>query len=118
MQQVHPPGCGQTRAFQGTSYQDVGPHILLEYHTHFGASADLVPGSFSFIFILFIFLSIRKGSAGPDLPVAVQPLLHHLGHQRVAAPPRALLHGHQHTPLSHTAVQPLTEQALLLLLVT
>lgn len=64
---------------------------------------------FSFIFIVVVFLSVGQGGTRPDLSVAVEPLLHHVRDQRVVAPPRALLQGHQHAALGHTAVQPLPE---------
>ncbi|TNN63328.1 hypothetical protein EYF80_026430 [Liparis tanakae] len=55
--------------------------------------------------------------AGADLPVAVQPLLHHLGDERVAAAAGAFLERHQDAALRHAAVQPLPQQLLLLLLI-
>lgn len=97
------------------------PCLCLEHHTPWGhhRADTLVSRSLlcSFVFVVFIFLSIRQGRARPDLPVAVQPLLDHVRDQGVAAPPRALLHGDQHAPLGHAAVQPLAQQPLLLLLV-
>lgn len=71
----------------------------------------------SLIVVVLVLLAVRQGRAGPDLAVAVQPLLHHLGDQRVVAPAGALLHGHQDPSLGHAAVQPLPQQLLLLLLV-
>lgn len=73
---------------------------------------------FSFIFIIFVFLSIRQGCTRPDLSVAVKPFFYHLRDQGVISPPRALLHGHENAPLSHAAVQPLPEQFFLLFLIT
>ena len=72
----------------------------------------------SFIIITLVFLAIRKGSTRADLSVAIKPLLHHLGDQRMVAPARALLHGHQDPSFCHTAVQPLPKQLFLLFLVT
>ncbi|KAG9346079.1 hypothetical protein JZ751_007897 [Albula glossodonta] len=70
----------------------------------------------SLVLVILILLSVRQGCAGPDLPVAIQPLLHHLGDQGVVPPPGALLQCHQHPAVRHAAVQPLPQQLLLLLL--
>lgn len=78
----------------------------------------LLLGLSSLVFIVFILLSVRQGGTGPDLSVAVKPLFYHLRDQGVVSAPRALLHGDQNAPLSHTAVQPLPEQFFLLFLVT
>lgn len=120
-------GCGSGETLPSTSCQvHFTPRcvLCLEQHTQVGSPTEQIPWSsglrffFSFIFIIFVFLSIRQGCTGPDLPVAVKPFLHHLRDQGVISPPRALLHGHENTPLGHTAVQPLPEQLLLLFLVT
>lgn len=100
------------------------PCALLGANTHVGSRTELIPWSsvlgffFSFIFIIFVFLSIRQGCTRPDLSVAVKPFFYHLRDQGVISPPRALLHGHENAPLSHAAVQPLPEQFFLLFLIT
>lgn len=119
-------GCGSEETLPSRCQVRFTPRcvLCLEQHTQVGSPTERIPWSsvlrffFSFIFIIFVFLSIRQGCTGPDLPVAVKPLLHHLRDQGVTPPPSALLHGHENAPLRHTAVQPLPEQLLLLLLVT
>lgn len=73
---------------------------------------------FSFIVIIFVFLSVGQGCTRPDLSVAVKPFFYHLRDQGVVSPPRAFLHGNQYSALSHAAVQPLPEQFFLLFLIT
>lgn len=97
--------------------------LCLEHRSSVEVTTELVPCSsalwlFSFIFIIFVFLPIRQGCTRPDLSVAVKPFFYHLRDQRVISPPRALLHGHENSSLSHTAVQPLPEQLFLLFLIT
>lgn len=72
----------------------------------------------SLIVVVFLLFAIRQRGTGADLPVAVQPLLHHLGDKRVVAAAGALLKSHQDSTLRHTAVQPLPQQLLLLLFIT
>lgn len=96
------------------------PCLCLEHHSlgHHRAATSVSRSLLcSLVFVVFVFLAVRQGRARPDLPVAVQPLLDHVRDQGVAAPPRAFLHGDQHATLGHAAVQPLTQQPLLLLLV-
>lgn len=93
---------------------------LLQHNAHSGSRAlrcSFALYSPSLVVVVLVLLAVRQGRAGPDLAVAVQPLLHHLGDQRVVAPAGALLHGHQNPSLGHAAVQPLPQQLLLLLLV-
>lgn len=72
--------------------------------------------SCSLIFVLLFLLAIWEGRTGAQLPVAIQPLLHHLCDERMAPPPRALLQRHQDSTLRHATVQPLPQQTLLLIL--
>jgi hypothetical protein len=76
------------------------PHgtLCLKHHTNFGAITYLMPWSyapryFSFIFIIFIFLSIRQGCTRPYLSVAVKSFFYHLHDQGVVSLWRAFLHG-------------------------
>jgi len=71
----------------------------------------------SLVIVVLLLLAVGQRGAGADLPVAVQPLLHHLGDERVAAAAGALLKRHQNPALRHAAVQPLAQQLLLLLLI-
>lgn len=72
----------------------------------------------SLIIVVFFLFAIRQRSAGSDLPVAIQPLLHHLGDEWVVAVAGAFLKSHQNAALCHTAVHPLPQQLLLLLFIT
>lgn len=72
----------------------------------------------SLIIIVFLLFTIRQRGAGSDLPVAVQPLLHHLGDEWVVAVAGAFLKSHQNAALCHTAVHPLSQQLLLLFFIT
>lgn len=72
----------------------------------------------SLVVVLLLLFAVGQRRAGADLPVAVQPLLHHLRDERVVAAAGALLKGHQDPTLRHAAVQPLPQQPLLLLLIT
>lgn len=72
----------------------------------------------SLIIIVFLLFTIRQRSTGSDLPVAIQPLLHHLGDERVVAVAGAFLKSHQNAALCHAAVHPLPQQLLLLLFIT
>lgn len=75
------------------------------------------PEMTSLIIVFFFLFAVRQRGAGSDLPVAVQPLLHHLRDERVVAPSGAFLEGYQDAALRHAAVQPLPQQFLLLLFV-
>lgn len=93
---------------------------LLQHNAHSGSHTlrcSFALYSPSLIVVILVLLAVGQGRAGPDLAVAVEPLLHHLGDQRVVAPAGALLHGHENSSLRHAAVQPLPQQLLLLLLV-
>ncbi len=70
----------------------------------------------SLVFVLLFLLSIGESWTSGELPVTVQPLLHHLSDKRVVPPPGALLHGHQNPALRNAAVHPLPQHPLLLLL--
>lgn len=72
----------------------------------------------SLVFIVFLLFAVRQRGTGADLPVAIQPLLHHLGDEWVVAAAGAFLKSHQDPALRHTAVQPLPQQLLLLLFIT
>lgn len=72
----------------------------------------------SLVVIVFLLFAIRQRGTGADLPVAIQPLLHHLGDKWVVAAAGAFLKSHQDPALRHTAVQPLSQQLLLLLFIT
>lgn len=82
------------------------------------SSSPPTPRASSLVVVVFLLLPVGQRGAGPDLPVAVQPLLHHLSDQRVVPAPRALLQGHEDAPVCHAAVQPLPQQLLLLLFIT
>lgn len=70
------------------------------------------------VVVVFLLLAVGQRGAGADLPVAVQPLLHHLGDERVVAAAGAFLESDQNATFCHTAVQPLPQELLLLLLIT
>lgn len=72
----------------------------------------------SLVVVVFLLLAVGQRGAGADLPVAVQPLLHHLGDKWVVAAAGAFLKSHQNPALRHAAVQPLPQQLLLLLFIT
>lgn len=72
----------------------------------------------SLVIIVLLLLAVGQRGAGADLPVAVQPLLHHLSDERVVAAAGAFLQCHQNAAFCHAAVQPLSKELLLLLFVS
>lgn len=70
------------------------------------------------VVVVFLLLAVGQRGAGADLPVAVQPLLHHLSDERVVAAAGAFLKRNQNAALCHAAVQPLPQELLLLLFIT
>lgn len=83
--------------------------------------ADLLPAPasvLSLVVIVLLLFAVGQGRAGADLPVAIQPLLHHLGDERMVAAAGAFLKSHQDSAIRHTAVQPLPQELLLLLFIT
>lgn len=72
----------------------------------------------SLVVIVFLLFAVRQRCARPDLPVPVQPLLHHLRDEWVVAAARAFLKSHQDATVGHATVQPFAQQLLLLLFIT
>lgn len=119
---VHPLPVLSENPSQHVSPRDLGRFHTppLQHNAHSGSHTlrcSFALYSPSLIVVILVLLAVGQGRAGPDLAVAVEPLLHHLGDQRVVAAAGALLHGHQDPSLCHAAVQPLPQQLLLLLLV-